>query len=308
MIAKKTLRQCSVFLIHFPIQSSVMSSFITPSNRLQKIVSFFVLSVLLLSFSQLKAQGDLLIFPKRLVFDGSKRSQELNLVNNGSDTARYVISVVQIRMKEDGSFENITQPDAGQNFADKNFRFFPRSVVLGPKETQTVKIQLLQYSTLPAGEYRSHLYFRAEEAKKPMGLEKTKTDSGKISINLIPVYGLSIPVIIRSGESTTDISLSKVAFRMEKDSLPVVQLTLDRSGNMSVYGDISVDYVSAAGKEIRVAQVKGVAVYTPNASRVLHLSLESRPEVDYTKGALHVVFTDLSGKVQKVAQAQVFLR
>ena len=62
------------------------------------------------------AQGDLLLYPKRLVFDGSKRIQELNFANTGKDTARYILSIVQIRMKEDGSFENITEPVCGKKF------------------------------------------------------------------------------------------------------------------------------------------------------------------------------------------------
>gem|GEM_PF-5683234 len=38
------------------------------------------------------AQGDLLIAPKRIVFDGSKRVEEINLANIGKDTATYTIS------------------------------------------------------------------------------------------------------------------------------------------------------------------------------------------------------------------------
>ena len=77
------------------------------------------------------AQGNLLVTPKRVVFEGNKRSEELNLANIGKDTATYIISFIQIRMKEDGMFERITQPDPEQNFADKNLRFFPRTVTLG---------------------------------------------------------------------------------------------------------------------------------------------------------------------------------
>lgn len=277
------------------------------SCRRFKITALCFLASFFFSSTEVKAQGDLLLYPKRIVFDGSRRSQTLSLVNNGTDTARYVISVVQIRMKEDGSFENITQPDSGQYFADKNFRFFPRSVVLGPKEAQTVKVQLIRFSNLAAGEYRSHLYFRAQKPEKPLGMTKTKNDPGRISINIRPVYGLSIPVIIRAGESTTETSLSNLAFRFEKDSLPVLQMNLNRTGNMSVYGDITVDHVSPEGKETRVALVKGVAVYTPNATRVIRLALDPRATVDYHKGALHVVFTETSGKTRKVAQQQVFL-
>src|ERR1700741_1501873 len=106
--------------------------------------------------AQGRGQGNLLLTPKRIVFQGSKKSQELNLANIGKDTARYIISFVQIRMKEDGSFEKISQPDSGQNFADANLRFFPRSVTLAPNETQTVKVQAVRTEELKEGEYRSH--------------------------------------------------------------------------------------------------------------------------------------------------------
>ena len=253
------------------------------------------------------AQGDLQIYPKRVVFDGSKRSQELSLANSGKDTAHYVISVVQIRMKEDGSFETIDQPDPGQNFADKNIRFFPRTVVLGPNEAQTVKIQLTNYSELSSGEYRSHIYFRAEPEKKPLGEEKTAKDPGSISVRLVPVFGISIPIIIRVGKSTTEINLSKVSFQLEKDTLPTLQMSLNRTGNMSVYGDITVNYLSAEEKVTRVGMIKGVAVYTPNTVRHFRLVLDRNDAVDYHKGSLHVVFTNLSGPTEKVAQDQIFL-
>ena len=67
---------------------------------------------------------------------------DLNLANIGRDTATYAISLVQIRMTEEGGFETITEPDEGQLFASPYLRFFPRSVTLGPNEAQTVKIQL----------------------------------------------------------------------------------------------------------------------------------------------------------------------
>jgi len=59
------------------------------------------------------------------VFDGSRRVMELNLANTGRDTARYNISFIQYRMTQEGTFEEITEPDPGQFFADKHIRFFP---------------------------------------------------------------------------------------------------------------------------------------------------------------------------------------
>lgn len=270
---------------------------------------FFLLITLylLVPSATLQAQGDLMFYPKRVVFDGSKRSQDLSIANNGNDTARYVISVIQIRMNEDGSFQTIDTPDAGQHFADKNFRFFPRTVVLPPHEAQTVKIQLYHFGNLTPGEYRSHLYFRAEDEKKPLEKEKVDTEAKSISINIQPVYGVSIPVIIRAGEADAQVQLSKIACKYEKDSMPTLHLNLDRSGTMSVYGDITVHHISEEGKEQLVGQVKGIAVYAPNNTRRIRLGLDRAKGIDYTKGALHVVYKDHAGNVVKIAQQQIYL-
>ena len=173
-----------------------------------KTQCFFPALLTICCFSlQSFAQGDLLLYPKRIIFEGSKKSQTLNVANTGKDTVRYLISVVQMRMKEDGSFETISQPDSAQHFADKNFRFFPRNVILGPNESQTVKMQLINTDQLQPGEYRSHLYFRAEPEKRPLGEESSVKDSSSISVKLVAVFGISIPIIIRAGESTTKVAL-----------------------------------------------------------------------------------------------------
>ena len=63
------------------------------------------------------AQGDLLVSPRRVVFEGDKQKEDLSLVNIGKDTATYSISFLQYDMKEDGSFVQIDKPDSGQKFA-----------------------------------------------------------------------------------------------------------------------------------------------------------------------------------------------
>jgi len=74
------------------------------------------------------SQGDLVIMPRRVLLDNAKRTQELNIANTGTDSAKYLISVVQYKMLENGGFQEITEPETGQNFATKNFRFFFQEV------------------------------------------------------------------------------------------------------------------------------------------------------------------------------------
>lgn len=258
--------------------------------------------------SYAKAQGDLLITPRRVVFEGGSKLQEINLANSGKDTARYVISLVEVRMNENGTFEFINAPDSGQLFASNFLRFFPHSVVLPPKEAQVVKVQLQHTADLDTGEYRSHIYFRAVPKQQPLGEEKQLDSPQTISIKLIPVYGITIPVIIRVGKNNAAASISDISLTME-DTIPKLSLTFHREGNMSVYGDLSVDHISPSGKVTPIGSLKGVAVYTPNRARQLHVALARVSGVNYHAGKLRLSYqempTQLNAKVEVLATSEI---
>ncbi len=269
----------------------------------------FLVSFTFIHPSNTSAQGNLLITPRRVVFEGTKRSIDLNLANIGQDTATYAISLIQIRMMEDGSFETITSPDPGQNFADKNIRYFPRTVKLPPNEAQVVKVQLLRTNQLAPGEYRSHFYFRAVPKIRPLGEGETKKDSSTISVRLTPIFGITIPVIIRIGESNTKVTLSDLTLDFTQDSTPVLKLKFNRTGNFSVYGDLAVDHVSPQGTVTHVGAANGIAVYTPNTTRNFKFNLNKVPGVNFRTGKLLVKFSAPSDvKPEKLAEAELLLK
>jgi len=288
-------------------------------NLSEKCYHFCMLKSLIMIFAGLlisvtflsnvcMAQGDLLITPRRVVFEGSKRSINLNLANTGKDTATYAISLIQIRMKEDGGFETITDPDPGQLFADRFIRFFPRSVTLGPNEAQAVKLQLIRTNELEPGEYRSHLYFRSIPKITPLGEGPETRDTTTISVMLTPVFGITIPAIIRVGESTAKVSISDLNFEMISDSIPVLGLVFNRSGNMSFFGDLTVDHISTQGKITRVGIANGVAVYTPNTIRRFQFNLNKIEGLDFRLGTLRIIYSAPSDvKPLRYAEAEMKL-
>ena len=273
---------------------------------------FFFCSVMtlfsILSSTMVKAQGNLLVTPRRVLFEGQKRSQDLNLVNIGNDTAKYNVSIVQYRMREDGSIEEITVPDADQNFADKFLRFFPRTVTIAPKETQVIKMQLIKLNELKSGEYRSHIYFRAVPKETALGTE-TAVDTTAIGVRLIPIFGITIPVIIRLGESTTKVSLSDAKLEMVNDTTTRLQVVFNRTGNMSAYGDILVEHISPKAVVTKVGVVNGIAVYTPNPLRKFRMDLDNKVIVDYHRGSLKITFSSQSDtKPEKLAETMLQLK
>jgi len=272
--------------------------------------SFIVLFSFLFALypsSKTVAQGNLLIAPKRAVFESRERYKELNLSNTGNDTARYTISFIHYRMKENGSLEELPKSDNSLLFADSFVRFFPRTVILAPGESQVVRLQLTQTSRMFEGEYRTHLYFRSVPKPEPLGETETKqSDTTAITIKLNAVFGIAVPVIIRVGQSTTKVGVANCSF--EKADGPYVKLALLRSGNMSCYGDITIDYVAPSGVVTRVAEQKGIAIYTPIDRREVKLAVRNASDVDYTKGKLHIVYHARDNLSQhSIGQTEIYL-
>ncbi len=222
--------------------------------------------------------GDLLVAPGRLVFEGRKRSGELNLSNIGTTKSTYRISLVRMEMDEHGNFKELpVDPDLAGLQA--MFRFSPREVVLEPQESQAVRIQIRKPAELPAGEYRLHMVFRAVPATPEPSTVPPPTPQG-VSVTLIPIYGMAIPVIIRHGETSSKVTIADPRFGDQRRSL---LFRLDRAGNQSVYGDLEATLLPASGPPKVLAKAVGLAVYTPNPAR--HVTLPLPADVPLPPGS-----------------------
>ena len=84
-----------------------------------------LLALVLPASSRAASAGDLMIAPTRVVLEGRERTAVVNLVNRGDQEATYRISLKNMAMKEDGSYENIEEPVNGEQFAiDRLFDIF----------------------------------------------------------------------------------------------------------------------------------------------------------------------------------------
>jgi hypothetical protein len=279
----------------------------TIARTMQRKLSVMLIFLMGLAF-QSKAQGDLLITPKRVVFEGNKLRESLNLANMGKDTTTYSISFLQYDMKEDGSFVTVEKSDSGQMFADPYLRVFPRRVTLAPGEPQVIMLQYRRIANMPPGEYRSHLYFRAEKNIGPLSL-KSSGDSTQLSVQLIPVYGLSIPIIIRSGLVNVSSTLSDLKLETQQGSVEYLNLTINRTGNISVYGNIIIEYSPVQGTPYEIGEIRGVGVYTNIEKRKIAIKLNNTPGQSLTNGKLKVQYvSNEETKRVTYAEAEMVLK
>jgi hypothetical protein len=266
---------------------------------------------LLLLTVTVPAWADLMLYPTRIVFEKNQRSAQLELINNGTETTTYRINIVNRRMSETGEFSAIDSPLTGELFADQMLQYSPRQVVLEPGVSQTIRLSLRKPADLPAGEYRSHLQLeRIADAKGDTAIASLGQAAPKdISIRLTALVGATIPVIVRQGETSAQLTLTDIELLAPAPGQPAsLAVVLHRSGNRSVYGDLGATFTPRGGTAQGLGKVSGVAVYAPNPLRRVRLQLAPPAGLVLTNGTLLVTFREREDAGDKLlAQASLEL-
>ena len=216
-----------------------------------------------------------------------RRGDEVILSNIGNQEETYRVSLELRRMDENGNLVVVQEADANatEKAALEMIRYAPRRVTLPPAQPQAIRISARPGADLPDGEYRVHMSFAA--LPKVVPVTDAPADKNGIAINLIPVYGIVMPIIIRKGELTVTAGLAnpRIVHGPDGDQFAV---EMTRSGNESVYGDLFV-YHQGAKEPAFVA--RGIGVYPEITTR--HTAFAVTPEqVAAMKGPVRVEYRE----------------
>jgi hypothetical protein len=205
----------------------------------------------------LSAQGDLLIAPTRLILDG-RRGGEVTLSNIGSEEATYRVTLELRRMTPEGELEPVDEASANvtEKAALEMIRYAPRRVILPPGEPQAIRITARPGAELPDGEYRVHLSFSAVPKVQPIAPQDGVPAEG-VAIRLVPIYGITMPIIIRKGQVEVTAALANPRLE-DGPGEPAFAVDISRSGNASVYGDL---LVYRRGSDQPAFAARGIGVY-----------------------------------------------
>jgi hypothetical protein len=236
------------------------------------------------------AQGDLLIAPTRLVLDG-RRGGEVILSNIGSEEATYRVTLELRRMTPEGELEPVEEAEANttEKAALEMIRYAPRRVTLPPNEPQAIRISARPDAALPDGEYRVHMTFSAVPKAAPVEPAPVAgaPRADGFAIDLRPIYGITMPIIIRKGALQVTTALANPHLEQKGGAADFV-IDIARTGTASTYGDLIV--FKRGGKD-PVFLARGVGVYPEIAAR--HLALTVSPQqATAMKGPVHVEFRE----------------
>jgi len=235
--------------------------------RFLKALGLFTATALGAAASPALAAGDLLVAPTRVILDGS-RGTEVVLNNIGSEPATYRISLEIKRMTAEGGLDEIAEENVtpAERAALDMIAFSPRRVTLPPNQPQVVRVGVRLPERTPPGEYRAHMLFRSVPDAAPASAEAKPAGEG-VSIALTPIYGITIPVIVRVGDLGAEAAIGEAWVSDTRDG-PAFNFDLARTGNRSVYGDIEV---TRPGVSEPLLVARGIAVYPEVSARKVSL-------------------------------------
>lgn len=246
--------------------------------------------------------GDLLVAPTRIILDG-RRGTEIILNNVGDEPATYRISVEFRRMTPDGQLVEVTDPTPQEKAAADMIVYAPRRVTLAPHEPQSIRIAARAPQGLPDGEYRVHLLFRAIPPATPVAPTNGEPVKG-LHLQLIPIYGVTIPVIVRLGNLQATAGISNVELD-KKDGKPEIGLDLSRAGTRSTFGEV---LVLKPGVKDPIAIQKSVAVYTELGKRHVEIPVDENYKGELTGPVTVQYFETYDDGNQKMAETQAVLK
>lgn len=234
-----------------------------------------------------QAAGDLLVAPTRVILDGS-RGTEVVLNNIGAEPATYRISLEIKRMTAVGGLDEIADDNVSpaERAALDMIAFSPRRVTLPPNQPQVIRVGVRIPEGTPPGEYRAHMLFRAVPDAAAPAAAAEPAGTG-VSIALTPIYGITIPVIVRVGDLGGDATIGEAWVGSTPDG-PAFNFDLARTGNRSVYGDIEV---TRPGLPEPLLVARGIAVYPEVGAR--QVSLRVPPDLAAKlKGPVRIRYTE----------------
>src|SRR5690348_10637014 len=246
--------------------------------------------------------GDLLVAPTRLVLDG-RRGAEIVLNNVGDEPATYRISVEFRRMTPEGNLVEVSDPTPQEKAAADMIVYAPHRVTLAPHQPQSIRIAARPPAGLPDGEYRVHLLFRAIPPATPVAPSNGEPVKG-LHLQLIPIYGVTIPVIVRLGNLQATAGISNVELE-KKDGKSEIGLDLNRAGSRSTFGEV---LVLKPGVKDPIAVEKAVAVYTELGTRHVSIPIDDNFKGELTGPVTVQYLETYDDGNQKIAETQAVLK
>ena len=142
--------------------------------------------------------------------------------------------------------------------------------MLPPNQPQAVRIVARAAPELPDGEYRVHMLFRGVPDPVEAATADQAPSANGLSIRLTPIYGITIPLIVRKGQLEASATLAHPRVEHTASRATLV-FDLTHTGPRSVFGELIAHPRSGPPMLL----MRGIAIYPEVAQRRVDVALSS---------------------------------
>lgn len=221
--------------------------------------------------------------PRRIIFDRTKRSDTVYVFNQGNAAVTVDVALIDNVMLPSGEILPVARaaekgPAAVAAAASvRSARLLllavPSRLTLPPGQGRVIRIRASLPESTDVVEYRTHLTV-ATLPTPDSGLtaeQVAATTRGELVLRVQSIFGVSIPLIVRTGAANATATLGAIAGRLEGDK-PVLEIPVMRQGTTSLYGDLEVRAGTGGTGEV-VGLVRGLGVYPEVDERLARIPL-----------------------------------
>lgn len=237
------------------------------------------------------------ITPRRVTLDRQTRTATVYIFNQGDTAMTFNVALVdrimlpsgEIRAAADAAETPEIQPYADRLRSAADFVVAtPRRITLAPGSGQTVRLRANPPPDTDAGEYRTHLTVTSiPPPDAGLTAEQAASEAaGELVFRIQSIFGLSIPVIVRTGPPDVAARIENVALVQTDEAEPALGFEVVRGGASSVFGNIEIH---GSGESEPLGVARGLGVYPEIERRSAQIVLRRAPRPGET---LNIVFTD----------------
>ncbi len=225
------------------------------------------------------------ITPRRVIFDRNKRTEAVYVFNQGNAAVTVDVALIDNVMLPSGEIVPVSRAAekgpaavaaaATIKSAKPLLLAAPSRLVLGPGQGKTVRVRASFPDAAEGAEYRSHLTVTTvPPADSGLTAEQAAAaQRGELVLRIQSIFGLSIPLIVRSGAINGTASFGMITGGSDngvnENGKGVLLVPIRRSGTNSVYGNVE----ARVGKNEVIGLVRGLAVYPEVNERLATIPL-----------------------------------
>jgi hypothetical protein len=225
-----------------------------------KQTSFVALGMFLaISIPSFVQAGGVQVFPLYLFLNSPTRSVTLSVTN---PLERSQEAWVEFRygypvLGDSGKFtmRYVEPPYSGEPSAVQWLRAYPQRFVLGPKESQVIRILVTPPLGIAPGEYWARVVIASSDQNSP----KPANPGGNLSMKLKYINQIDVPFHFRTGNPSTGLSVRKVESSISNGKMKL-DVDVTRLGNAAFWGRLTATIRNRDGKILKNDD-KPVAIY-----------------------------------------------